>query len=85
MTTDDPQVLDGTITIGQDRSESSYVMPILTFAELADADRHAADIVKGLDASARQLLEILQGVVFIAAMIALGYAAMYGIATIGMP
>jgi len=85
MTTDDPQVLDGTITIGQDRSESSYVMPILTFAELADADRHAADIVKGLDASARQLLEILKGVVFIAAVIVLGYAAMYGIATIGMP
>ena len=81
----DPQILDGTITFTDSTGRGVTVMPILTFAEMADADRHAADIVKGLDASARQLLEILQGVVFIAAMIVLGYAAMYGIATIGMP
>ena len=81
----DPQVLDGTITFTDSTGRGVTVMPILTFAEMADADRHAADIVKGLDTSARQLLEILQGAVFIAAMIVLGYAAMYGIATIGMP
>ena len=42
MITTDPQVLDGTITIGQGRSEPTHVVPILTFAELAEERERTA-------------------------------------------
>ena len=42
MNTDDPQVIDGTILIGQDRIEPTHVVTILTFAELAEERERTA-------------------------------------------